>query len=91
MVAAPVVNLADLVDLPGQLEDALGRRGLSGVYVRENPDVSLHGEVVHSCLSVAGLVRGRRPEKSLAVGRQNAYRPRLCKPNYHFSMNLAVF
>jgi hypothetical protein len=42
-----VVHLADLVDLAGQLEDALGGRGLASVYVRENTDVSLLGEVVH--------------------------------------------
>jgi hypothetical protein len=41
------MHLTDLVDLAGELEDALGGRGLAGIDVREDADVSLLGEVVH--------------------------------------------
>jgi hypothetical protein len=60
-----VVNLTDLVDLAGQLEDALGGGGLARVHVSENPDVSLLGEVVHNVLFV-GL--------RVPLGRRGAYR-----------------
>ena len=46
------MHLADLVDLAGELEDALGRGGLARVHVREDADVSLLGEVVHTVLFV---------------------------------------
>ena len=49
-----VVDLTDLVNLARELEDALSRGGFSRVYVRENTDVSLLGEVV--CHDVA-LIR----------------------------------
>ena len=35
-----LVDLADLVRLPGVVQDALGRRGLAGVDVRHDPDVA---------------------------------------------------
>ncbi len=42
-----VVHLTELVDLARELEDALGRRRLAGVDVRENTDVSVLAEVLH--------------------------------------------
>src|SRR5690606_38991432 len=45
----PVVYLTDLVDLPGQLEDALGRGGLAGVDVREDAVIAVPCEVSHGC------------------------------------------
>jgi hypothetical protein len=41
------VHLADFVDLASELEDPLRRRGLAGIDVREDADVSLFGQVVH--------------------------------------------
>jgi hypothetical protein len=32
-----------LMDLTGELQDALGGRGFTGVYVRENTDVAVQG------------------------------------------------
>jgi hypothetical protein len=42
-----VVDLADLVALPGVVEDALGRRGLAGIDVGHDADVAgaLEGEL----------------------------------------------
>ena len=42
-----VVHFADLVDLAGQFEDALGGRGLARVDVGENADVPVACEVCH--------------------------------------------
>ena len=42
---SPVMDLADLVDLAGQLEDALGGGGLTRIDVGEDTDVSVEGEV----------------------------------------------
>jgi hypothetical protein len=42
-----VVHLPDLVDLAGELEDALGGRRLAGVHVGEDADVSVFTEVFH--------------------------------------------
>ena len=47
-----VVHLTDLVDLAGELEDALGGGGLARVHVGEDTDVSVKGEVCHSCFLV---------------------------------------
>src|SRR6185503_19619833 len=62
-----VMDLADLVDLAGELEDALGRRGLAGVDVGENPDVSLLGEVVHGVSGRLSASLGRPADASGAT------------------------
>jgi hypothetical protein len=42
-----IVHFPHLVDFPGQLEDALGRRSLPGVNVREDANVTVFGKVSH--------------------------------------------
>ncbi len=51
-----VVNLADLVDLAGELENALGGGRFARIDVGENADVAVFGEVLHAggCFWLAG-------------------------------------
>src|SRR5690606_35364736 len=46
-----VMHLADLVDLPRELEDALCRGCLAGVHVGEDADVAVLAEVSHARFS----------------------------------------
>jgi hypothetical protein len=41
------MDLADLVDPAGQLEDTLGRRGFARIDVREYPNISIQIEICH--------------------------------------------
>ena len=40
---SPVMDLTRLVDFTGQLEDSLGRRGLTGINVRKDANISVNG------------------------------------------------
>jgi hypothetical protein len=44
------VHLADLVDLAGELEDALGGGGLARIHVGEDADVPVLAEVGHGSM-----------------------------------------
>ena len=57
-----VVDFTDLVALTGVVEDALGRRGLTGIDVRHDPDVSgaLQGKLSLSHLLLHFHLKGRR-------------------------------
>jgi hypothetical protein len=87
-----VVHLADLVDLAGELEDALGGRGLARVDVGEDADVAVFAAAERF---QTGKSRGRRgsrqrredrdgmpvtpgagPNPSPATRRRSKYRPR---------------
>jgi hypothetical protein len=41
------------VDLPSELEDTLGRGGLSGIYVSKDADVAILTEVSHCTVSIS--------------------------------------
>ncbi len=53
-----VVNLSHFVDFTSELQNPLGCCGLAGIYVGENTDVSVFGQVCHcseGLISVAFL------------------------------------
>ena len=65
-----IMDFTDLMDLAGQLEDALGGRGLARVDVGENADVPVACEVCHMCSQYPAAIRN---DRSLILARANLY------------------